>query len=276
MKVLDLTPYAKVNLGLHIVARRADGYHELRTVFVPVEGYHDRLRIEFEGSGDSALQLLVEGYDCRETIEENLVWRAYHALMEYAPLPARVQLWKRIPMGGGLGGGSSDAASALQAFAQHCRSRVPESELAQVAASLGSDVPFFLKRGIYYAEGRGEELMPLDLSLHGVHIVIVTPPIHVSTKEAFSAVRPRGDRECLKDLLREPMEHWQGRVVNDFWETQSLRFDQLVGIAQSLRELGADYVSLSGSGPSIYGLFRRKVEVAGGRFTDCKVYVGEL
>lgn len=277
MKTVTCTPYAKVNLGLQVVARREDGFHDLRTVFLPLRGYSDSLRIEFGSSGESAIELTVEGYEVSEPIENNLIWRAYEAVKAYAPLPAVARLRKRIPMGAGLGGGSADAAFALRSFAQHCRRKVPRHRIAQLALELGSDVPFFLQDYPCYAEGRGERLEPIELPLQGMYIVVVTPPIHVSTREAFNAITPRSDRAGLKSILsNSPLSLWRERVENDFWTSLAARYPALSQIEQKLYSQGAFFVSLSGSGPSIYGLFSDPVADASVRFTDCKVYAGLL
>lgn len=270
-------PCAKINVGLQVVARRADGFHDLRTVFLRVPGYHDEMLMEFGSAGASGLQLEVEGYSVQEAIEENLVWRAYDALKCFSPLPARVQLRKRIPLGAGLGGGSSDAASALQCFVQHCRKGVPQSDIDRIALRLGSDVPFFLRQGACYAEGRGEELEAISLPVGGMYIVVVTPPVHVSTGEAFGLVKPNGNRQGLREvLLNTPVEAWQGRVKNDFWPVLIGRYPQMDAVARELRRLGAVFTSLSGSGPSIYGLFRAPVEIGEGTFVGCRVYAGAI
>lgn len=277
MKSVILAPYAKVNLGLQVVARREDGFHDLRTVFLPLRGYSDSLRIEFGSSGVSAIELMVEGGEQSEPVESNLVWRAYEVLKAYAPLPAVVRLHKCIPMGAGLGGGSADAAFALRSFAQHCRRIIPRQHIDQLALELGSDVPFFLQDTPCYAEGRGERLEPIELPLHGVSIVVVTPPIHVSTREAFKAITPRSDREGLKTILSEtPPSLWRGGVENDFWTPLSARYPALRQIEQELYALGSFFVSLSGSGPSIYGLFTDQPVNPVARFADCKVYAGYL
>lgn len=277
MKAIACAPCAKVNLGLQIVARRDDGFHDLRTVFLPIHGYHDTMSVEFCPSGESSLSLALHGYEVTEPVENNLIYRAYEALRPFSPLPAAVQLRKQIPMGAGLGGGSSDAASALRCFAEHCRTPILQPEIERMALMLGSDVPFFLQGYPCYAEGRGELLEPIALPLRGMYIMVITPPLHVSTREAFKMVTPCSERDGLKEILLDtPIHQWRSRVENDFWRPLSARHPQLLRIEQRLYEQGAIFATLSGSGPSVYGLFEEPCIAAESTFTNCRVYSGRL
>ena len=277
MKTIVSYPCAKINVGLQVVARRDDGFHELRTVMVPVPGYCDEMYVEFGSGKCSEIELELEGCDFQESVEENLVWRAYDALRVYSPLPVRVRLHKRIPAGAGLGGGSSDAASALRCFSSHCSKDVSRVELERIALNLGSDVPFFMRGEPCFAAGRGERLEPIKLPLRGMYLVLVTPRLHVSTKEAFGWITPMNRHKVLSEVLANaPIETWQADVTNDFLPELVKRYPLVCDIIERFQELGATFTSLSGSGPSVYGLFKHEIEFPTHTFVDCKVYVGML
>lgn len=249
-----LFPNIKLNLGLRITARRPDGYHDLETAFLPVPGCGDAL--EAIPSADGGTRLKLSGIAIPGAEEDNLVLKAYHLLNQRYPLPPlHIYLRKAIPAGTGVGAGSSDAAFALKLFARMGGHVVPEEELEALALQLGSDCPVFIRNRPAIGRGRGEQLQPVDLPLHGYGVRIYFPSVHVSTREAFAGITPKQPKEPLEDLLALPPEQWQGRLVNDFEPGIFARHPDLAGLRDGLLRQGAFYAAMSGSGSAVFGLF---------------------
>ncbi|MEJ1929224.1 4-(cytidine 5'-diphospho)-2-C-methyl-D-erythritol kinase [Nostoc sp. NIES-2111] len=249
-----LFPNIKLNLGLRITARRADGYHNLETAFLPVPGCGDAL--EAIPSPDGATRLKLSGIPIPGAEEDNLVLKAYHILNERYPLPPlHIYLRKAIPAGTGVGAGSSDAAFALKLFTRIGGHTVPEEELEELALQLGSDCPVFIRNRPAIGRGRGERLQPLELPLSGYGVRIYFPAVHVSTREAFAGITPKRPEEALEALLALPPEQWQGRLANDFEPGIFARHSELVALRDTLLAEGALYAAMSGSGSAVFGLF---------------------
>lgn len=246
-------PNAKINIGLHITEKRPDGFHNLETVFFPV-GWSDIL--EFAESDQ--LQFTTSGIQISGDPQTNLVMKAYRLIKdEYQIPPLKIHLHKQIPFGAGLGGGSSDAAFMLLMLNKWFELNIPEQKLLAYAAVLGSDCPFFILNKPVYATGRGELMNIIDLKLNGLSLLIVKPPYEVSTANAFRFVNPQKSEISLPELMEQPVENWKNRVVNQF---ESSVFQQLPSIGQLVRTLyeqGAEYASMSGSGSSVFGLFKK-------------------
>lgn len=268
---------AKINLGLHILSRRDDGYHEIETGMAAV-GWYDELTFELSDAlvftcSDSSLPV----------DDSNLVVRAVKMMAgEFGRDPSvRVHLHKSIPYGAGLGGGSSDAAATLNALCKLWERDLPKERLLEMAALLGSDVPFFIDADPALASGRGEILSPLSLSLNH-HVVILAGPQGISTAEAYGGCEPTNEgRPDLRMLLesRSPNE-WRGHLENDFTDVAFRKVPELVDQSRYLEQSGADYVSLSGSGSAIYGLFGSE-ELArlasdGAPFSDVRTWYGRM
>ncbi|MDR0765829.1 MAG: 4-(cytidine 5'-diphospho)-2-C-methyl-D-erythritol kinase [Odoribacteraceae bacterium] len=252
-----LYPHAKVNIGLFITGKRPDGFHDVETILYPV-ALRDTLEIHLAG-GRGECHLHCTGGDAGLPAD-NLVARAYRLLSADFDLPsARVHLHKCIPSGAGLGGGSSDAAFALVALDALCGLALGERRLQQYAARLGSDCPFFVHGRPVVARGRGEVMEPVDLSLEGYRVVIVKPPLGVSTAEAYRRVSPRAARVSLVEATRRSPARWEG-VVNDFEEVVMSLVPLVLEIKQRLLEAGAVYAAMTGSGSAVYGLFDRPVD----------------
>jgi 4-diphosphocytidyl-2-C-methyl-D-erythritol kinase len=253
-------PPCKINLGLHIVDKRPDGYHNLVTCFYPVP-WHDVLEViqasdfSFSGSG-----LPVPGKP-----EDNLCIRAYQLLKKDFDLaPVQMHLHKIIPMGAGLGGGSADAAWTLRTLSQLFALQLTPEQLRYYAAQLGSDCVFFTQDKPMLGTGRGEELQNIALSLKGKFIVLVKPDVHVSTAEAYGGVTPRQPERDLKEVLeKSPVESWKEQVSNDFEESVFRRYPVIGEIKRILYENGAQYASMSGSGSAVFGLFSTAVDLRG-------------
>ncbi len=261
---------AKLNLGLKVLGRRSDGFHELRTVFQTIS-LADTLEFEYAPSRGASVTLEA-GMDV--PAEENLVVRAARLVMEHAGIAGRlaVRLKKRIPMGGGLGGGSSDAAAVLLALPVLAGRRVPLDELLELAARLGSDVPFFLLGGTAAATGRGTELYPLP-DPPPRRGVVVAPQVHVSTAEAYRALgRPLTSAvpSCIVNTFQAsvwalsvglPGGGASGPLENDFEAVIFGQYPQLKSIKRKLRSLGADPAMLTGSGAAVFGWFSEREDL---------------
>ena len=257
-------PCAKINLGLNIVSKREDGYHNLETVFYPIPLY-DALEIKYMDEkfpSDTACDLKVTGnaVDCDE--QKNLVVKAYHILAaDYQLQRIHTHLYKHIPSQAGLGGGSSDAAFMIRLLDERFRLNIGNPEMERYAARLGADCAFFIEAEPAYAEGIGDVLMPADGpdgNLQGYYLCVVKPDVAVSTKEAYSAITPKKPAKSCRDIVRQPIETWKEELVNDFEEPIFKMHPKLAAIKQKLYDQGAVYASMSGSGSALYGIFKKE------------------
>ncbi|OFY39438.1 MAG: 4-(cytidine 5'-diphospho)-2-C-methyl-D-erythritol kinase [Bacteroidetes bacterium GWF2_40_14] len=257
-----LYPNAKINIGLKVIEKRPDGFHNLETFFFPIELTDILEIVESEETTLSLYGISLEGRQ-----EDNLCIRAYELLSKDFKLPpVEIHLFKRIPPGAGLGGGSSDAAHALIALNKLFCLHLSHETLAEYAARLGSDCPFFIysKRlnteegeGML-AEGRGEILTPFTIpQLKGIKIKTVVPPVFVSTAEAYGGVAPQKPQISLKELLIRPIEEWKEAITNDFERTVFEKHPQIGEHKMALYSQKALYASMSGSGSAVFGLFRQ-------------------
>lgn len=270
-------PIAKINLGLNIVERRTDGYHNLETVFYPVP-IKDALELtmmnsRFPSATDCDIKvtnMAVEGDEQR-----NLVVRAYQLLKHDFPQMPRIHahLWKGIPTQAGMGGGSSDCAYTIRLLNEMFTLGLTDEQMIAYAARLGADCPFFILSRPSYAEGIGERLQPVDLDLSSYHIAVVRPDIPVSTREAFSLIMPRRPQKNCRDIVMQPIETWRSELVNDFEQSVFALHPDIAAIKQRLYDLGALYAAMSGSGSAVFGLFREPVALAP-HFPDAFTYCG--
>lgn len=246
-------PNAKLNLGLHITARRPDGFHTLETVMVPLP-WCDAL--EVLRAAETALTLT--GRPIPGEAATNLCLRAYELLQADFPgvPPVQLHLHKVVPIGAGLGGGSADAAFALRALNTVLELGLSAEQLEAYARRLGSDCAFFVRNEPALALGRGDELTPLPLpQLRGAACKVVYPGLHISTAEAYAGVTPQAPAHALREALAGPVDTWRGTVVNDFEASLTPRYPQLAQLKQQLYAAGAAYASLSGSGSAVFGLW---------------------
>ncbi len=255
-------PNCKINLGLHIIRKREDNYHDLETVFYPVP-LCDALELrDAEASQTKHVNLISEGLPVQGDAKENLVSKAYQLLQKDYALPyLQFALLKNIPMGAGLGGGSSDGAFALNLLNAYLDLNLGEEKLLHYAAQLGSDCAFFINNKPCLGSGRGEILKPIDLSLKGYWIVIIKPEIHISTAEAFATIdvnkhQNQWEENSIKNIIKLDPSNWKDRLCNDFEDSIFPKHPLLATIKNSLYQAGAIYASMSGSGSSIFGLFR--------------------
>ncbi len=274
------SPCAKINLGLNVVARRSDGYHDLETVFFPVP-LCDELSVTLaDTKKETACELVVDGNTLDCDSDDNLVAKAYRLLAQTHSLPAvEAQLAKRIPSQAGLGGGSSDAAFMLKVVNALCNLQLTDEELRQRAATLGADCAFFIDAQPAFAEGIGERLAPLpDLSerLKGLWILIVKPPVAVSTREAFSLIVPARPSVCCREAVMQPIEQWAALLSNDFEKSVFAIHPMLADMKDWLYRQGAVYAQMSGSGSALFGLFKEKPVVAAEDFPDCFFFTAQL
>ncbi len=258
--VMITFPASKINLGLSILNRREDNYHNIQTVMYPVEGLTDV--IEILKSDDSGCQFSSSGLivDCQP--HKNLCVKAYELMRtRYGLGGVKMHLHKKVPFGAGLGGGSADAAAVLNGLNDLFELHLYAENLRSLAAELGSDIPFFIDSQSAVASSRGEVLQPVGLSLAGVNIVIIKPDIFVSTAEAYSGVIPYVPQIFPSDIVSQPIDCWRDRLVNDFEESLFVKFPLLREIKEQLYEMGAIYASMSGSGSAMFGLFSDDVSI---------------
>lgn len=270
-------PNAKINLGLNVTERRPDGYHNLETVFHPIP-LCDTLQFSTDAGTDShrpegifpngipVQEHSTEDYtfragdiDCPP--EQNLIIKGLRLIREHYALPhLYISLHKQIPSGAGLGGGSSDAAHTMKSLNQMFNLGLSDNELEERVTGLGADCPFFVRNRPVFATGIGNIFTPIGLSLSGWHLVLVKPDIFVSTKEAYARIIPRRPETPITDIIRRPVEKWKNLLTNDFEEGVFALHPEITDIKARLYDRGAAYASMSGSGSSVFGLFRTAPE----------------
>ncbi|MDD4157854.1 MAG: 4-(cytidine 5'-diphospho)-2-C-methyl-D-erythritol kinase [Proteiniphilum sp.] len=261
-------PNAKINLGLHVIARREDGYHDLETVFYPI-GLKDALEIVPYAEGlpsapGQRYQLEQTGLSLQGAAEENLVIKALKLISsEKAIPPVEIHLLKKIPFGAGLGGGSSDAAAMLQLLNDLFSLGYTEQQLITLAARLGADCAFFIRNQPALATGIGDILEPVDIDLGDLILVLVKPDIGISTQTAYAMITPRKPAQSLREIVTLPVSEWKKRMKNDFEAPIFKKYPEIYRIKQQLYARGALYASMSGSGSSVYGLFQKEPDLNG-------------
>lgn len=258
-------PNCKINLGLYILEKRPDNYHNLETVFYPIP-LSDILEIIENKDPENSpnFPLSTSGLAIQGTVSSNLCVKAYKLLKKDFPkLPwVRVHIHKVIPIGAGLGGGSSNGAFALKMYNEIFNLQVSEEKLLDYAAILGSDCPFFIKNKPCHATGRGEVLNEIQLDLSAYRFVVVNPGIYVNTGDAFRDIKPGHPAEKLLDIIQLPPQQWKGKLINDFEKPLFVKYPAIQQVKEALYEAGAVYASMSGSGSTVYGMFRKEDPVA--------------
>ncbi len=248
-----LYPNAKINIGLRVLSRREDGYHNLETIFYPIQ-LSDTL--EITKTNASGITFEQEGIlvDCPP--EDNLIFRIAKVLLNHTQEGGiNIRFTKNIPFGAGLGGGSSDAAHTALAINDLFKLNLSKDTLCEYLSKLGADCPFFVYNTPCLATGIGDILTPIPFSLQGYSLVLVKPDIHVSTKVAYTGVTPTLHTDLLADLIHLPIEQWKDCIVNDFEHSVFAQFPAIAAIKKQLYNLGAVYASMSGSGSSVFGIF---------------------
>ena len=267
-----INAHCKINIGLRVVRRREDGYHELQTIMYPVRGLYDVVTIEplegcsieFEGLG-----IVV---DC--PAEKNLAVRAARLMQQrYSTRGVRITLDKRVPFGAGLGGGSSDATAVICAMNDIFELGLDRPTLAALAAEIGSDTPFFVYDTPQYCTGRGEIMEPVQVDLRGKWLVVAKPEEGVSTAEAYGGVRPAVPESDLCELIKMPLDKWRESIVNDFEAHILVSHPRIAEIKESLLDAGAVYAAMSGSGSAVFGIFdkRPELQLDASTFVHCEL-----
>ncbi|MCQ2311036.1 MAG: 4-(cytidine 5'-diphospho)-2-C-methyl-D-erythritol kinase [Paludibacteraceae bacterium] len=266
---MTLYPNCKINIGLRVVSKREDGYHNLETIFYPVYGLHDVLEVTpLTASARQSIDFRQEGIvvDCAE--EDNLIVRCYRQIAARYPQIGSVQVHftKNIPFGAGLGGGSSDAAHMAIALNELFRLGLTKEQLVEQVKPLGADCPFFIYNTPCFAEGIGDLLTPIDMNLTGMRLVMVKPDISVSTRDAYAGLSIQPAKPAQPAKLAKPAQPvqpaklTQSALPNDFESTVFVQYPLLAQIKQRLLDAGAVYAAMSGSGSTIYGLFQDNAE----------------
>ena len=273
-------PIAKINLGLNVVEKRPDGYHNLQTVFYPVP-IKDALEVQQMDEGfpsDVDCDLKVTNIAIEGDEQRNLVVRAYLLLKQDFPTLPRIHthLWKGIPTQAGMGGGSSDCAYMIRLLNALFDLQLSDEQMIQYAARLGADCAFFIKSEPCYAEGIGEKMQPIGLDLSEWYIGVVRPDIPVPTKEAFSRIHPHYPQVCPKEAVMQPVETWRETLVNDFEESVFALHPEIGAIKEQLYKMGATYAAMSGSGSALFGLFKERPDKLGELFPNMFTFCSRL
>lgn len=251
----------KINIGLHITEKRQDGYHNIETIFYPIPLFDVIEMVESDSIG-----LTIHGLNIPGKKEDNIILKAYNLLKtDFNEIsPVHLHLLKNIPAGAGLGAGSANGAYALQLLNKYFQLGLNERALLNYAIRLGSDCPFFIKSTPMLARGRGEDFEVIHLDLSAYNLVIVNPGIHVSTQWAFDNINPQASQYNLKEIVSEPVTEWGNFTHNDFESSIISTYPVIGDIKQGLYKQGASYASMSGSGSTVYGLFKKdeKIEIA--------------
>lgn len=258
-------PNCKINIGLFITNKRADGYHDLETVFYPIgaQDSNNMLNdvLEVVPASGAETKLHLSGLGVEGNIENNLVWKAFSLLKGNYPhivTDLDIHLHKVIPMGAGLGGGSADGSFMLRLLNDYFMLGMASNELAELSLQLGSDCPFFIYNTPQYARGRGERMEPVSLDLSRYRIEVACPGIHVSTKDAFSQIVPRPAPYDLRNIFSLPVAEWKAYISNDFEQSVFKKHSELADLKQSMYDRGALYASMTGTGSAVYGIFDKE------------------
>lgn len=257
-------PNGKINLGLNILRKRADGFHDLETVFYPVM-VQDALELVRDPDGSQLPVFSHSGIPVDGPEENNLCLKAWQLIKQDFPdLPGvKIHLHKNIPMGAGLGGGSADAAFMLLMLNEQFRLELSHEQLLNYAAQLGSDCAFFITNQPCFASGRGEQLQPVETDLSAYHIVLINPGIHINTGKAFSKLTPAVPEYRIRDIIQQPVSTWKEKLVNDFEGPVFEEYPSIGAIKDDLYQQGALYAAMSGSGSTVFGIFEKEMSIAG-------------
>ena len=250
-------PNAKINIGLNIINRRADGYHNIETIFYPIQ-----IKDALEVIENSEMSFETSGIEIPGFVNENLCLKAYDLLRVDFDLPnVKIHLHKQIPIGAGLGGGSADAAFFIKLINEKFNLGLLVEKMQNYCKLLGADCAFFVENKPVFALEKGDVFEAVDLDLSAYHLALIMPPVHVSTGEAYGGVKPLSPKTSLKELIKQPLETWQGKITNDFEAHILKNHPQIRGVKAALLEAGALFALMSGSGASVYGIFQNKVDL---------------
>ncbi len=257
--MIEFSP-AKINIGLHVLRKRKDDFHDIESLFYPI-AWHDVVEII---PTDNKNKLTSFGRKIDASAEDNLCMKAAELLQKKYDLPyLHIILQKNIPLGAGLGGGSSNAVAVIKAINKLFNLQCTDNLLVEYALLLGSDTAFFVKNEPTLVSGRGEQLIPVSFSLSNYYIGIIYPELHSNTAEAYKNILPQERQITMADLIKLPIEQWQENIKNDFESYVFLKYPVVKKIKQQLLESGAVYASMSGSGSSVFGIFKEKLQNIG-------------
>ncbi len=251
-------PNAKINIGLNITNKRTDGYHNLETIFYPIK-IKDALEV-IEGS---EMSFETSGIKIPGNKDDNLCLKAYDLMRKDHDLPnIKIHLHKNIPIGAGLGGGSADAAFFIKLINDKFEMQLSDEKMESYCKKLGADCAFFIQNKPVFAFDKGDVFEAISLNLSDYHLALVMPQVHVSTAEAYRGVIPKQPKQSLKELIKMPIEEWQGNILNDFENHIFENHTQIKKVKQDLLNAGAIFSMMSGSGASVYGIFKEKVDLS--------------
>ncbi|RQO30350.1 4-(cytidine 5'-diphospho)-2-C-methyl-D-erythritol kinase [Taibaiella sp. KBW10] len=266
-------PNAKINIGLFVTEKRSDGYHNLETIFYPIP-----LKDALEIIPSAQTDMITHGLNINGNPQDNLVWKAWALLQKDFPekVPGiTIHLLKKIPMGAGMGGGSSDGAHMLQLLNKAFALQLSVPQLMDYALQLGSDCPFFIHNQACFAKGRGEQLSPVSLDLKHYSLQIICPSLHIATAVAFSQLQPKAAAYDLSTIASLPIDQWKNHVFNDFEPAIFAAYPLLKNIKDTLYEQGAVYAAMSGTGSTLYGIFEKGKKANIGADTAAEQYYFE-
>lgn len=265
-------PNAKINIGLNVIEKRSDGYHNIESIFYPV-GWKDALEV----IPSAELKLDASGLAIPGKTEGNLIYKAFQLMRPHFRLKkeAHFHLHKVIPMGAGLGGGSADGAFALNLLNEVFDCQLNQSEIHEYAAQLGSDCPFFVVNKPSFVFDRGVKFEQIDLDLSSFYIVLVNPSIHIGTKEAYAGITPKLPEKSLLNLVRQPIQTWKENIKNDFEESLLISYPMIAELKEQLYNQGALYASMTGSGSTVYGIFEKEIDLSS-TFKGLSMWQGPL
>ncbi len=249
-------PNCKINLGLNILRKRGDGFHDLETIFYPIP-ITDALEILPSNHSTEQIEFTISGFQVDANKEDNLCIKAYWLLKKDfdALPPIKMHLHKSIPMGAGLGGGSADAAFTLRLLNDKFNLGISTNQLLDYAVILGSDCPFFILNTACTATGRGEILNPININLKGYQLILINPGIHIGTKAAFAHLKPGIPNKSTNDIIQQPINTWASELKNDFESSIFINYPEIAWIKSYLYQQGAIFASMTGSGSSVFGFF---------------------
>ena len=266
-------PNAKINLGLSVVEKRQDNYHNIETVFLPT-GLKDILEVVHNEGGEKPYEWSSTGIVIDTPPENNICIKALELLKaDFNIGSVKIHLHKVIPFGAGLGGGSADAAAMLVLLNEMFELRLSQKQLKRYAVQIGADCPFFIDNTPQFATGIGDVLTPIDIDLTGYYLAILVPDVHVSTPDAYRFVKPVEPEFKISDVIKLPVHEWRGKLINDFEESVFKQYPEINKLKEYLYDAGAEYASMSGSGSSVFGLFAKKTEL---NIDNCFVWTEEI
>lgn len=252
---------AKINLGLNIIEKRQDGYHNIESVFYPIP-WCDVLEVV----PAQDFSFTISGLEIPGDSNQNLILKAYNLIKESDyirnEIDVKIHLHKLLPMGAGIGGGSSNGAFTLKLINQVLSLNLSQETLERFAGKLGSDCPFFIENKPRFCFGKGTDFEEISLSLKGKYIILINPEIHVATQEAYSFITPKKPEKSIKEIIKLPISEWKNNLVNDFEAGVGKKYPEILQVKEKLYQNGATYASMTGSGSTLYAIFEKEIDLS--------------